>query len=265
MFTPFAFVKSAIPAGPVLPPVTANLAIYLTTYETNSYPGTGTTWYDISGNSINFSMVGSPSLISQGGYDWFFCDGILGVSGNYFINTANFTSGLPAALNIFNEYWTCFYVVSKNPTKNFSSYSALASIDDNTNINNDYDTYTRHSIQGTSDPKYTRQYYKGGINSYTGIDVSADTNPHIISYRCNGTIAGEQWKVGTDGAENTANINTAPFDVSTVRKVAVGHNAAPSYDTFDGNIAEVIWYNSYLSDTNYNSVISYLKTRYGIA
>jgi hypothetical protein len=259
MFTPFAFVKSAIPAGPVLPPVTANLAIYLTTYETDSYPGTGTTWSDISGNDIDFTMVGSPSLISQGGYDWFLCQG-----SNYFINTANFTSGLPTPLNIFNEYWTCFYVASKNPSYNIANFSCIASIDDNTNVNNDYDTYTRHSIQGGS-PAYTRQYYKGGINSYTGINIVADTNPHIISYRCNGTVAGEQWKVGTDGLENTANINTAPFSSANVRKVAVGHNAAPSYDTFDGNIAEVIWYNSYLSDTNYNSVISYLKTRYGIA
>jgi len=266
MFTPFAFVKttSAAPAppGPVLPPVTTDLAIYLTTYETASYPGSGTTWYDISGNSINFSMVGSPSLISQGGYNWFLCDGILGVSGNYFINTANFTSGLPAALNIFNNKWTCFYVVSKNPSYNFSTYAAVASIDDNTNTNNDYYEYTRHSIQGGS-PAYTRQYYKGNINSYTGIDVLT-TSPSIISYRSDGTT-GEQWSVGTNGLENDSSQNVAAFNASTVRKVAIGHNAAPSYDTFDGNIAEVIWYNNFLSNTNYNSVINYLKTRYGIA
>jgi hypothetical protein len=263
MFTPFAFVKSVssapVPPGPVLPPVTTDLAIYLTTYETDSYPGSGTTWFDISGNSINFSMAGSPTFISQGGYNWFLCEG-----SNYFNNTANFTSGLPAALNIFNNKWTCFYVISKNPSYNFATYSALGSIDDNTNTNTDYDTFTRHSIFGGDGPYNTRQYYKGYINTYNGINIAANTNPHIISYRCDGTF-GAQWSVGTDGVENDSSMNTAPFTAANVRKVAIGHNAAPSYDSFNGNIAEVIWYNNFLNNTDYNSVINYLKTRYGIA
>ena len=109
------------------------LVFWVDANDKTSYPGTGTTWYDISGNNINFQMTGSPSFISQGGYNWFLCQG-----SNYFYNTGNFGSGLPAVLNIFNEKWTCFYVISKNPSYNFATYAALGSIDDNSNTNNDF-------------------------------------------------------------------------------------------------------------------------------
>lgn len=40
---------------------TSGLQVFLTTRLTESYPGSGTTWYDVSGNGKNFTWVASPS------------------------------------------------------------------------------------------------------------------------------------------------------------------------------------------------------------
>jgi hypothetical protein len=45
--------------------VTSGLIIYLDAANTNSYPGTGTTWYDLSGNNNNATLVNSPTLSGQ--------------------------------------------------------------------------------------------------------------------------------------------------------------------------------------------------------
>lgn len=44
--------------------VTAGLQVYLDAGNTSSYPGTGSTWYDISGNSRNATLVGTPTFSS---------------------------------------------------------------------------------------------------------------------------------------------------------------------------------------------------------
>jgi hypothetical protein len=44
----------------VLPPVRNNLILELDASSVSSYPGTGTTWYDLSGNNYNSTLVGSP-------------------------------------------------------------------------------------------------------------------------------------------------------------------------------------------------------------
>lgn len=54
---------------------TTNLQLYLTTISTVSYPGSGTIWYDVSGNGYNATMsgtvpyvAGTPGVIGAAGY-----------------------------------------------------------------------------------------------------------------------------------------------------------------------------------------------------
>jgi len=62
-FTPFAFVKQP-EAGAVGPAyVTANLAVYLDANSSTSYPGSGTTWTDLSPNGNNGTISG-PTFVS---------------------------------------------------------------------------------------------------------------------------------------------------------------------------------------------------------
>jgi hypothetical protein len=55
-------------AGTVAPNiVTDGLVLYLDAANTKSYPGSGTTWFDISGNNRNFTLTNGPTFQSTGG------------------------------------------------------------------------------------------------------------------------------------------------------------------------------------------------------
>lgn len=61
LFTPFAFVKQeAAAVGPTY--VTSGLLGYWDANDSTSYPGSGTTWYDLSPNGYDLTINGSPSF-----------------------------------------------------------------------------------------------------------------------------------------------------------------------------------------------------------
>ena len=66
--------------------VTNGLILWLDASEPSSYSGSGSSWNDLSGNSRNYSMVGSPTYVSAGSSSYFtgFADG------SYFSGPTNF-------------------------------------------------------------------------------------------------------------------------------------------------------------------------------
>ena len=52
---------------PMVTVVTGNLSMYLDAGITSSYPGTGTAWTDLSGNSRNGTLTGGPTYTSADG------------------------------------------------------------------------------------------------------------------------------------------------------------------------------------------------------
>ena len=251
-----------IPTGPVLPPVTSGLGLYLTTYEAASYPGSGSTWNDLSGNGYNFTL-NNPDFYSDGGFNWFYFANDGGTS-RYAYNTANFTSGMPSALNQFNGKGTYFYVVKKNADKNFWLYASAGSINDGTANNNDYQQYQRHAI-GNSGIWVNRMYFLGAAPETNTINFN-NGNAHIAAARWDDSASG-LWDLYVDNTStgaSTGNTNSA-FTAANVRRVTIGINANLDIgDQLDGDVAEVIWYNRRLNDTELGSVFSFLQTRYGI-
>ena len=55
----------AVHGGPDI--VTDGLKVCLDAADLNSYPGSGTTWYDLSGNGYNGTMTNGPTFDSDGG------------------------------------------------------------------------------------------------------------------------------------------------------------------------------------------------------
>jgi len=53
-FAPFAFQNQAVSTPSI---VTSGLQVYLDAGITTSYPGTGTTWNDLSGNGVNLTLT----------------------------------------------------------------------------------------------------------------------------------------------------------------------------------------------------------------
>lgn len=56
-----------ISSKPVDYVVTRGLRVFLDAGDTRSYPGTGTTWTDISGNGVNFTLRNSPAYSTSNG------------------------------------------------------------------------------------------------------------------------------------------------------------------------------------------------------
>lgn len=56
--------------------INSNLVLHLDAANPDSYPGTGATWYDISGNSNHGTLINSPLFIENGGRSLFTFDGV---------------------------------------------------------------------------------------------------------------------------------------------------------------------------------------------
>lgn len=56
--------------------VETGLVLSLDANDQNSYPGTGTTWFDLSGNNRNFTLVNSPLYVTSSNRRYFNFDGI---------------------------------------------------------------------------------------------------------------------------------------------------------------------------------------------
>ena len=54
-----------------VPPVTSGLSLFLDAGNSASYPGTGTAWSDLSGNSNNGTLVNSPAYTAAGRDSYF--------------------------------------------------------------------------------------------------------------------------------------------------------------------------------------------------
>lgn len=60
-------VNAPSPSPPAAPYVTDNLLAYLDAGNAASYPGTGTTWTDLTGNGYNGTLINGPTYSSENG------------------------------------------------------------------------------------------------------------------------------------------------------------------------------------------------------
>jgi len=75
IFAPFAFQNKVVTGGGGIPIVTSGLTFYVTANDTTSYPGSGTVWYDLSGNGYNGTLTNGPTFTTTGSTSWFQYDG----------------------------------------------------------------------------------------------------------------------------------------------------------------------------------------------
>lgn len=103
-------VSQSTVVGPNIVP--ENIVLYLDAQSLASYPGSGTTWYDISGNSNNFTLVNSPTYIGNG----FTFNGTNQYAQCVNTTGGNFGSGsftLEYVLNIIDQSSTYATIVAK--------------------------------------------------------------------------------------------------------------------------------------------------------
>ena len=207
--------------------VTSGLVLLLDAKNPRSYPGSGTTWYDASGNGYNATLVSSPTYNSSG----------------YFVFTgtqsATVTNPLYASQTYLNQTWTV---------------SSWLNVDDTTGqslINFGIGLYPSY---GTNN---SLLYLNSGANDYYtyGGDVG-NLGWVYLTFRFNNatgarTIYSNGSNISTSGPNNTS----TPTGLNATSTIA---------SNLRGNLATLEIYNRMLSDAEVTQNFNALRGRYGV-
>ena len=117
MFTPFAFIKQeAAAAGPSY--VTDGLTLYVDANNPASYPGTGTTWTDLSGGGRNLT-IGNQAAWVNTGTSFYYMDFVNGGGTN---GAANYIVGgtrTPLPTGSVGTVTVCMFAAWNSSTANY--------------------------------------------------------------------------------------------------------------------------------------------------
>jgi hypothetical protein len=218
--------------------VTDGLVLCLDAADKNSYPGTGTTWSDVSGNDNNGTLTNGPTFNSENGGSIVF-DG-----SNDYVNGVH-NSQLDITGNLSVECW--FRV-----TANRSDYVRVFGKGNSTNR-----TYGLWYLQGSSG-QFLYQKINGAntMNVLHSATVALNTWYHIM-----GT---------TNSNLHTLYINSIPV-LSTTQTITgpsltdpytLGYGNVHTYHI--GNISNCRLYNRALTATEIQQNYNATKSRYGL-
>jgi len=226
-------------SGPAI--VTANLQLYLDAALGSSYPGSGTTWYDLSGNGNDVDMQNSGSISwtsSGGGYFSTGADG-------YFNNTA--TNNLPSGSS---PYTLCAWV--QWPSGTWPGTGGILCVGDGFGS-----VGSVNAFRTINSPNGLDNYWWGNdfssvvtLVDYTQwVNVIAQWDGNNRSLWANGQLVGTQAASGLD--TNDANLQ-------------VGLTWPAQYEYLQGNIGQALIYDRALTSGEIQQNYNAISSRYGL-
>jgi hypothetical protein len=238
-------------AAPTIGIVTSGLVINLDAGNAASYPGSGTTWTDLSGNNINGTLTNGPTFNSANGGSIVF-DG----SDDYCIfDTTSFPSG--------NSPFTMEVFVKKNVVTTVPIFA-----------------YGRDQVGGNTIPVlllYSSNLIGLTFGSTTGDVFSTTVLSSGVWYHVCASYTTLQTKIYVNGTlENSTNYSSANIILDNTvngNKGALAAQFSPfgnisgpprRYGTFTGNIAKAALYNRALTDGEILQNFNALRGRFGI-
>lgn len=140
--------------------VTSDLVLNLDAAQTASYPGTGTTWTDLSGNGNNGTLVNGPTYSSANGGAIVF-DGFNDAAqcGNTIPPAGNFSIFAWIYPTSFNNEWNLIATKWFNPDD--FHYSLRSNLANGTNLRQNLYTTSNSDIYGTTAFSTNTWYYVG--------------------------------------------------------------------------------------------------------
>ena len=225
--------------------VTDGLVLYLDAGKTSSYPGTGTTWTDLSGNNLNGTLVNGPTYNSanQGSIVFDGTNDYATVANNSLLNpTTTITVGAYFNISSFGINSYAPIVFKQN---NFNSF------------------FEQYAIYLTST----------NIGFYiTGADRAQKVASSNLDYRnqtvyavgtCN--VNNDEMKFYVNGILITTIAFTSTFDIST-NALSIGGTSGPAATAYpgysNGKIYNVQIYNRILSGAEVVQNYDALRTRF---
>lgn len=220
--------------------VTDGLVLNLDAGVNASYPGTGSTWFDLSGNNLNFTMVGAPTWNSIGYFNNF-------SSVNYF--ECNTSTG-----------WTSILPTGDNPR------TICALVQRTTGVTYEHVIHYGNAVsqQAYGLAVFTSNNLIGDhrwSTSNFGAAVASGNNYFLSTRYDTTTYPGARFQINstfTTETDITGNLSTG---TTTLR---VGSRISTLTEIWNGNISTVMVYNRALSDDELLQNFNAIRGRYSI-
>jgi hypothetical protein len=219
--------------------VSSGLQLYLDAASSTSYPGSGTTWYDLSsqGNNVTMQNSGSISYTATGG-------GYFTLASNGYFNKAT-TTGIPTGTSAYTmSVWVQW---SSGTWPTFGGMLGIGS-STTTNQTNQFRTTGTNAL----------------INYWYGNDLAATSTVSPASQWFNAVA---QWdgttrKIWVNGTQ-VASAGASGLNVSS-SLLQVGATNVGATETLQGRIGQALIYNRALTSTEIQQNYTATRTRYGV-
>lgn len=228
---------------------TEGLMLALDATNNRSYPGTGNTWYDVSGNNYNFTLTNSPSFTTHKNTPCFTTNA---ASSQYFVRNGSYTQD-------FASNATIFIVMSSLNNTAFGSASRIIGCSAGEVGDVDYSNY----FCLASDNSRFGLWYKnspGGFYS-TSLLRTANDDFKIITLRWTANSTVQYFVNGIQ--EATSSITTA-FNYASVTRMTICSNANATQQFSTLRIAGVYMYAKNMSSAEIKQNYNALKRRYSL-
>jgi hypothetical protein len=226
--------------------VTNGLVVHVDAANRSSYSGSGSTWFDLSGNNLNFTLTGSPTHSTNNG-------------GYFTLNGSSQYANLPydSKLNLTNWTVSVWVYLTSTPA-NLDTIIARAYAGSPLTINYYIDCRTQFqfgafSISGANgDPN---------VKSTTTCASSVNVWKNIC-----GTFNGSTMTIYVNGVSETSTAKAWGGNTSTVSGLSIGClfiSGSPSRFT-DMRVSQAAVYSRALSSGEVSSNFNALRNRYGV-
>ena len=256
--------------NPYTPPyVTEGLILYLDSRVPASWPGSGSTWYDLSGHGNNATFYANPSALDNNGTI---------INGNVLDSSTMSTDGqgdirfnaatwqYAALPNIGTNIiqWTVntwFNAVTWPPSGLLPQIFGGEYLGGASGINTVNMTLTSYNGSGTSDNYIRAGWFDGNGSAWqltNGYPITTGTWYNLV-----GTYDGNYIKLYVNGSLQ----ETSPNVPSTTLGSTLGYRIArrwDGHDTFDAYIPVVMCYNRALTDQEVAYNFNSYRSRYGV-
>lgn len=220
--------------------ITDGLVLYVDAKDTTSYPGSGNTWYDLSGNNLNFTMVGTVSHDSSEGYFYGWS------TSNYWQCNASWSSYLPTG----DSPRTICALVRRTTGVTYEHVIHYG----NDTVGQAYGLTVHTGLNQVSDHRW-------GTSNFGSTTLSTDTN-YFLSTRYHTTdYPGARYQVNSTydtQSDITSNLSTG---TSTLR---IGSRISTPTEVWNGRIHAVMVYDRVLTDEELGTNFTYLGSRLGL-
>ena len=220
--------------------VTSGLIMCVDAANIRSYPGSGTTWYDLSGNSLNGVLTnGAVYDPSNGG-----CINFPGTDDGVIISS-------PAALSV-NQHT----ISSWNYSTNYNQNGFMFEKTTNGSVNTQYSLFFAGSLI------YYRTYGLSDVNLATNT-----TNAGVVNSQWNNVVAtydGSTKKIYVNGRLAASESSTGTVTQNTTGPAYIGIYGNFAGYPFNGKISSTTVYNRALSAAEIQQNFEATRGRYGI-